>query len=275
MTRSIRPKRFVLLCHQRSGSNALDSLFDHHHAIDLYGQLFNDSVEYARHNRTVLEMPLFRRHPEVARHYGLHPPFKARMDLAKAKFAPREHDLGRYMNAFWNRHEGRSAVAAHGFKLHDYQLEDDDLSELFEAHVDCAILLWRRNLLKAAVSWAYAVKTGIWVRREKNRSLPPTKLKLDEIGWFIRKTRENVLLWRRMLETSRIPWIELTYEDHVKPRRLEAVYRFLDVTPQRPEFGVERIAKLNYPHVVNANEIDAIFGAPETGFLFEDPSCAE
>ena len=273
-----RPLRFVLLCHQRSGSNALGSLLGQTEGVRLYGQLFNGSREYARYHRADLGLPPFRAHPRALRHFGPRPRLRHRWD-ALARWGPTATDLSAHLGAFWDRfaQDGDRAV---GFKLHDFQLTDADLARLLAEHVDRVLLLHRENLLRAAVSWAVALRTDVWVRKEATASRPPLTLDPDEVAWFVSKTRREVARWREMAAEAGTPTLELTYERDVAPRRLGPISDFLRLgaeagTPgaATPDFETQRLAAPGYAHVANARELDAALGSDETGWLF-DPEAA-
>jgi len=263
------PFRFALLCHQRSGSNALSAMLLREEGVRLYGQLFNPFLEYGwrnlRHG--------FRRyppHPDALRHFGTRDLPRYRLERAATSLLPCEQDLGRYLQRFYAAY-GDGDLRTIGFKLHDYQVSDADLSRIASDHVDGVVMMWRRNRLKAAVSWAYAVRTDVWSRKPGQKTKQPAlELDIDEIGWFIEKTRREVDNWRDVLDTSGANWIELTYEDHVKPRDLAGLYGFLGLEWRGPpQFATRKLANAKYAHVTNADAIDRILGSAENGHLFD------
>lgn len=266
-----RARRFVLLCHQRSGSNALSAILNDDPRVHLYGQLFNHFLEYRLRNARY-RLSAYRTHPEALRHFGQRPPLRPRLERAVLGALPTERDLGRFVGNFWKRTARHATeAAALGFKLHDYQVSDADLAALARDHADATVMLWRRNLLKAAVSWAYAIRTDVWSsRKAASGPAPVHRLDPDEIGWFIEKTAANVARWREVLEASGGRWLELTYEDHVEPRALEPLYRFLGLDWQGPPaFRTRRLSSADYAHIANAEELERRFGDPVTGRLFE------
>lgn len=268
-----QPFRFVLLCHQRSGSNALSAILNDDSRIHLYGQLFNPFAEYRiRNSRN--RFGAYAPHPEALQHFGLKPPLRPRLERALLSPFPVHRDLGRFVGNFWARNaasNGGATPSALGFKLHDYQVTDADLTALAAKHADGVVMLWRRNLLKAAVSWGYAIKTDIWSSRKAAAGPPPThRLDPEEIGWFIEKTAAVVTRWRAVLEASGARWLELTYEDNVVPRTLESLYDFLGVdSTGRLDFRTRRLSRADYAHIANAEELDRRFGDAATGRLFE------
>jgi len=267
---SAKPFRFALLCHQRSGSNALSAMLVREEQVRLYGQLFNSFLEYGWRNLRH-GFGRYTPHVEPLRHFGSRDLPRYRLERAIVSCLPCEHDLERYMQRFYAAYDA-PGLGAIGFKLHDYQLSDADLAELATRHVDGTVLLWRRNRLKAAVSWAYAVKTDVWSRKSGQKSaLPALELDIGEIGWFIEKTRREVDNWRDLLDAASANWIELTYEDHVKPRALGDLYDFLGLPYDGPpEFATRKLADARYAHVTNAAQIEHALGSPEHGHLFDD-----
>ena len=267
-----KPMRFALLCHQRSGSNALSAILNADPRVALYGQLFNHFLGYRRRNRRQLGMRGYRAHPEAMRHFGLRPPARPRLERALLSLAPVEASLERFMDTFWSRyHPAPDERRVVGFKLHDFQVSDEDLAALGQRHVDGVVMLWRRNLLKAAVSWAYAIRTDVWTRKQAASEAPPTfRLDPREIAWFIDKTAGEVERWRGVLRSAGANLIELTYEDDVRTRELEPLYRFLGLDWEGPpEFRTHKLAASGYAHVANAAELERSLGSDATGRLFE------
>lgn len=268
------PFRFTLLCHQRSGSNALGAILNADPSVGLYGQLFNPFRGYRKRHREQLGMAPYTPHPEAIRHFGVRPPLKPRLGLATLALAKKESSLERFMAEFWRNWPGREPEGqdwrALGFKLHDYQVSDSDLAALATRHLDGTVLLWRRNRLRAAVSWAYAVKTDVWTRsRASTDAQPVFELDPGEIEWFMDKTDREVEGWRRVLADSGAHWIELTYEDHVVERDLGGLYEFLGLPYDGPpEFSTKKLAGARYAHVANAPELEERFGSDERGRLF-------
>lgn len=265
-----RQTRFVLLCHQRSGSNALSAILNDDPRIGLYGQLFNPFLEYRIRNARN-RFGAFAPHPQAIRHFGLRPPLRPRLERSMLAPLPVSRDLGRFVDGFWARGADAGRGTARGFKLHDYQVSDADLATLAAGHADAVVMLWRRNLLKAAVSWGYAIRTDLWSSRKPAPGPAPVhRLDPEEIGWFIEKTAAVVAQWREVLDRSGGKWLELTYEDHVVQRDLQPLHDFLGLDWHgTPAFRTRRLSSADYGHIENARELDRRFGDPVTGRLFD------
>ncbi|MGF1477764.1 MAG: hypothetical protein ACFB6S_19630 [Geminicoccaceae bacterium] len=265
-----RPFRFALLCHQRSGSNALSGLLRNEPEIKLYGQLFNHFLHY-RYRNFRLGVGRYTAPQDAMRHFGLRPPPATRLTRAIVSLTPKHATLDDFMDAFWQKFHAERMTGALGFKLHDFQISDDDLASLSRDHVDGVVMLWRRNRLKAAVSWAYAIKTDVWsLRNDAKNERPVHELDPNEIQWFIEKTTFQVNNWRRILCETGANWIELTYEDDIVTRNLERLYRFLGVAYQGPPaFKTQRLSTSRYQHVANAEDIERQLASSETGSLFD------
>jgi len=263
------PFRFALLCHQRSGSNALSAMLSREEGVRLYGQLFNPFLEYGWRNLRY-GFRRYRPHPDALRHFGSRDLPRYRLERVAVSCLPCEQDLGRFMHRFYDAY-GAPGLNAIGFKLHDYQVSDEELAKIATDHVDGTVMMWRRNRLKAAVSWAYAVRTDVWSRKQGQKAKQPAlELDVGEIAWFIDKTRREVDNWRDVLNASGANWIELTYEDHVKPRDLAQVYGFLGLPwDGPPPFATQKLADARYAHVTNAAEIERELGSAENGRLFD------
>lgn len=262
--------RFAVLCHQRSGSNALTSALQQHPQVELYGQLFNNSLEYRRHHRDMLSMRLFRRHADSLQHVGPNPSARKRIEDLALRSVRREHDVAPYVDTFFERF-GADASAV-GFKVHDLQLDDADLLDM-TGRLDRVIVLRRRNLLRAAVSWAVAVQTDVWVRRrDRHTDPPPLQLDLDDIEWFIDKTQRSLDDWKRVLDRSDVESMWLEFETAVEaPDGVGPVLDFLGVDRDvELSFATKKLAAADYAHVANAYEIDRRLGNDDTGRLFGD-----
>lgn len=266
MTGSAPPLRFALLCHQRSGSNALTSLLQQHEQVAMYGQLFNDGLEYRRHHRAAFGLPLFRPHPRADLHHGPTPPLRRRLEKLSLRFVARADDVEAYTDAFYGRFGAGAAVV--GCKVHDFQLQDDDLAR-FLGRLDRVVVLTRRNLLRAAVSWAVALRSDVWVaqrNRGAGRDQPPVTLDPDEVGWFIDKTQATIATWQRLVGGAGAPALWLTYEEHVQGRRFAGLWEHLGVDGLDADFTTRKLAR-GYDHVANAEELEERFGSDETGHL--------
>lgn len=263
--------RFALLCHQRSGSNALTSLLQQHDDIAMYGQLFNDGLEYRGYHRETLDLPLFRPHPRADLHHGPSPPLKRRLEKLVLRFVSRATDVEAFTRAFHERFQPDRAVI--GCKVHDFQLVDDDMRR-FLGQLDRVVVLTRRNLLRAAVSWAVAIRSDVWVahstagRRRGATADDPITLDVDEVRWFIDKTTRTIDTWRRLVEAAGIPALWLTYEDNIVGQDLDPLWEHLGIGPVDGEFATRKLAR-SYDHVANAERLDAELGNDETGHLFD------
>lgn len=261
----------MLLCPQRSGSTALTTLLNQYEGVKAYDQLFKNGFEHRYYLKRDFGMPLFRACPDTMLHFGPTPPLRLRAERQALRLVAREHDLDRHVETFWERYGTEPDLRAVGFKLHDYQLTEDDMLAVMRRHLDGVVVLHRENLLKAAVSWAYAVHTGVWMRKEKpKKALAPIRLDLDELRWFMEKTPASIAQWRRLTEAAGVPTIWLTYEEHVQPKNLNGLKRFLGVPEgAEAEFTIRKLSTAKYEHIANAEEINQRLGSSETGYLFE------
>lgn len=264
------PFRFQLLCHQRSGSNALAAILNADDRVHLYGQLFNPFWGYWRRHRR-LGLTRYQAHSEALLHFGPNPPLRHKIERAAVAMTPRTTDLEPFMDTFWKNWGGVRQWEALGYKIHDYQVTDSDLAALATKHVDGTIMLWRKNRLKAAVSWAYAMKTDVWSRKgEAKGPLPVYELPIADLEWWMDKTEREVDNWRRVLNDSGACYLELTYEDSVRTRELKDVYDLLGLDYDGPpEFVTKKLASNQYAHVSNADEIEKKLGSGHHGHLFD------
>jgi hypothetical protein len=258
----------MLLCHQRSGSNALAAMLRKTEGLFLYGQLFNPFLNYWKRNRR-FGVGRYKAHPEAMLHFGERPPLRTRLERAFVSVTPRSTQLDAYMDRFWERCDHHGDWKATGFKAHDFHLTDRELAKVAVEHVGGTVVLSRHNLLRAAVSWAYAKKTDVWSRAGAPDAPPPVyRLDPRDIEWFMKKTRHEVENWRRVLNDAGANTIELFYEDHVATRDLEEAYHFLHLPWNgSPDFGTKKLAGKRYAHIANAEELDRLFSSEENGRL--------
>ena len=154
------------------------------------------------------------------------------------------------------------------------------------------VFLWRRNILRRAVSSQISKQTGVWDREgeaAKNDfgdfSFRP--LDLQWIEWHVRRERESIARRMELLARSNVEWLDLCYEDLYADEltareRWEGLGRVLaflgvpDIADQEAMEAVRQVlqptrTKLNSPEIYRRipgiKDVERRFGSDETGWL--------
>ena len=167
------------------------------------------------------------------------------------------------------------------------------------------LLLTRTNHLQRIVSFEVAAQTNVWHRRSeppsggKRPEGKPAANKLRPLDpTLLRRNMQLAMagneLMRSTLQSARTPFQEVAYEDIYAPedqpatslRRVNEILEFLRAGPLpdgKPADGARRLlnprsAKLNseqtYHAIPNIDDIEAICGTDETGYLFKKEPAA-
>jgi len=242
-------KRFVIVCHPRSGSNLIRSLLNSHTQIIALSELFRGFV------------PI---------NWGL-PGFSQQLSV----WALYRNDPVQFLDRVVFR-EYPSGIGAVGFKLlYDHAREDWNRciwTHLQKDHIFRIIHLKRRNLLRSHISLKRANLTDQWVN-VNGRSSREVTLTLDPAECF--EAFENMR--RQELEVDRLfrksPVIDIYYEDLDRNHQYEIlrVQRFLGVPVLSLTPSLYRITRQPLSKVIlNYDEIKgAASGTPWEAF-FDD-----
>ena len=153
-------QRFILLCHQRSGSNMFASMLDRHPAVKVYGQLYKNDPTFqgAIHQMGV---PAF-----SGQLFDDLPASRERFDYLEDHPLEREYrNVRPFTETFFRRFGQRTLATRLGIKFHGGTLYRDEINSIFFDGQYKVILQYRKNLLAAAVSWYQARELNQWMRR--------------------------------------------------------------------------------------------------------------
>lgn len=175
-----------------------------------------------------------------------------------------------------------------GFKIHDHSLSKELYSHLLLDQRYRVIFLWRKNLLKTAISSYLAEQTGIWHisdlkgdREDAYFNLKPVPL--EDIERRLKYTYELQQYYRNvtMKKSEDIRYFidyESLYSDDLDKnlQMLADIFSFIGVSyPQGVDFGNfldPARAKIStesmYHSFPNADEINKQLGSDKTGWLF-------
>ena len=194
LNRKLRaPKRFIVLCHARSGSNLLTWSLGAQEAVEEYGEIFHDSPGQAG-----LGLP-----PRIQ-------PYQRGADAARFLDAdifgpcPEPKTRAHGFKIFYDHARSTPAVKA----AWRYLIEDTDIR---------VIHLIRRNLLDCLLSLEVAKRTGEWFRRPGEQPAPPPVAPFSLSPWACLEHFGETTT-SRMWATeafSRHPVLTLEYEKDV------------------------------------------------------------
>lgn len=159
----------------------------------------------------------------------------------------------------------------------------------------CKVLfLWRRNVLRRAVSSQISKQSGVWdtdgeTAKSDLRDFRFRPLDLEWVEWHVRRERASIAHRRELLARSDVDWLDLPYEDlyadDLTPperwERLRRVLAFLELPDIADQEGIEaarrvlqpRRTRLNsvetYRRIPGIEEVERRFGSDETGWLLK------
>ncbi len=258
-------RRFVLLCHQRSGSNMLTSIMNQHPQVIMRGQLFKDDPDYrkslAKIGTASFQGSLFDDKIES----------RERFDRLEEDPAGREaRNTEEVITSFYSGQERHSMAKSVGIKLHGGTLYRDELSQLLiQGNRYHFLLLHRENLLEAAISWYQARTLNRWVdKSDKKKALEPIAMEVTQLDWFVTRTQQDVALWKELLEANKRDYLELTYERITAPGYdYGPIWEKLGVPPvSNPAPKTNKLIK-KYDHITNLEEIRTHFRGRQVGMV--------
>ncbi|MEE9417487.1 MAG: hypothetical protein V3V01_19560, partial [Acidimicrobiales bacterium] len=181
-------------------------------------------------------------------------------------------DLDQFVDRLCTATTARHECTTVGYELFPGQLPDE-LVEHLMAKRPRVILLYRANLLRAAVSHALAGHTGVWGHRDdeefKGFEIDPRQLLV-----FMRFYRAGLERFRSMLCRNEIDHLEIEFGDVLRDATAGKVFDYLAVEPF-PDLVLPLVRPTNedrYRQVINIDQIDELLSSDEDGQLFESSS---
>lgn len=211
-------RRFVIVCHPRSGSNLLRSLFNSHRRVVAFGELFSRDTVIA------WGLPGYPRGPRTIRRLQGDPV----TFLETCVFVPFPKSIG-----------------AVGFKLLYDQAREPGRRHLWP-HLNARggpriIHLVRRNPLRTTLSLLRARRTGRWTEVRRNPARPAgLRLNVAEVVRGVGEVQAAVDAARRFLDPART--LEVAYEDLCDRREavLHHLQSFVGVDPMDLRPAIDR-----------------------------------
>jgi len=237
MTTSDPTQRFVVLSSQRSGSTWLISILNQLEDAAAFGELF-----------------LYRRRttgPDETRFEFDYPRY---LESTPTGLSFRPFSVFAYLDQFYNR------PGTIGFKL---------MYSQWRKYPELLLYFWRQNIriihlvrrnhlnvilsrrMKAVTQQAHLV-TGA-----APSSLPPIELDSATLVRRLRQQQRSVATARRFLQLSRLPHLELAYEDLVQDSaQFDCLWSFLGINPQRslPQSRLKKIATRQHRDLIGNYE---------------------
>ena len=257
-------QRFVLLCHQRSGSNMFASMLDRHPAVDVFGQLYKNDPGFQEAVRR-LGVPAF-----SGKLFDDQLASRERFDYLEGHPMEREYrNVKPFTETFFRQFDKSTLATRLGIKLHGGTLYQDEIRSIFFNGQYKVILQYRKNFLAAAVSWYQARELNQWMRRTHDQvEKQPLEMDIDTLAWFIENIKKDIAHWKNMLHAQSLTYLELTYEEITSPGfNFSRVWNFLEVTDiGSPPSGTKKLIK-DYHHITNLAAIKEALASEENGFL--------
>ena len=256
------PKRFVIICHQRSGSNMLTSMMEKHSEVEFFGQLFKADESWqkflSKKNVIPFSGQLFDDEPET----------RGRFDRWQDNPNEREkRNTEAFVEDYFEKRKNDATGKTIGIKFHGGTLYNDEITSLFIKKEYKIILLHRENLLASAISWYRARTLDQWASKSSEK-IKDTKLKMDIplLEWFIENTQNDIALWKMLLKGN--PHLELTYEQITdKNFNFNSIWDHLKVKNiGRPTPKTKKLIK-TYEDIENVEEIRAYFKGKNVGMV--------
>ena len=173
-----------------------------------------------------------------------------------------------YLDMFYAKTAGHFGKSIIGFKLFPRQLPAETLHAVIAHPGHRVVLIERRNILQAAVSYQIARQTGQWNVRNKKK-LGWLSIDPDGVEKFIATYREGLTEARDVLKHADARVMDLTYEDLYTHATVNNILHFLGAKGMR--YRNDRTWKLNsfrrYLRIANLFEVDRRFGNDKNGRL--------
>ena len=237
----------------RCGSSVLGSLLAQHSAVAYSNEIFSPYMPRRRRERPLPELE------EVVREarYQL----RHRFHLFEVKHLHAQN-LGLYPSR--SREEWLNQLIALGYERH--------------------LLMRRRNGLRRMLSHIRAAGTGVYVASDGDAS--PTDAVTIPLDFIVHGFQSRSLLeWLEEYERGHqqmvaaldhvgLPWLELSYEDHIETSPMLAyaeVCRYLEIDPETPELRLRKINRGRLSDLIsNFDAVQAALAPTRFAWMLED-----
>ncbi|MEM1326910.1 MAG: sulfotransferase [Bacteroidota bacterium] len=252
----IPPKRFLLLCHQRSGSNMLTSILNQHSNIELYGQLFKDDADFqARTHRLGVT-------PFNGDYFDDEIVSRERFDGIENTNEQPKRNTATFVNEVFTTLGKKRCAHYIGIKVHGGTLFTSELNDIFLDGNYRILILHRQDRLAAAISWYQARALNQWMRtNDQQVKRPQIEMNIDTLEWFMQRISADVSLWQNLVQSAHIPHLTLTYEELTAGDfDFSTIWQFLGVSDiGSPPSRTKKLIK-DYSHIKNIRAIRSRLG---------------
>ncbi len=256
-------RRFALICHQRSGSNMLTSVFNQHPEVIMRGQILRDDLEYQRQLQDMGMLPF------TGQLFDDSIEGRQRFDALQEQPGEREpRNTAAVIESFYRSQGYDSHRSMIGIKFHGGTMYRDEIEEIFmgDDPYYTILLLHRENLLAAGISWYQARVLDQWVSKSPDIKKPAIEIDIPTLRDFVLRTRDDVAEWKALLAKHQHPYLELTYEQITAPDfSYDPIWQQLGVESiPTPKPKTYKLLK-DYSHISNIAAIRAEFAGMGLG----------
>jgi|GEM_PF-6246380 len=235
-------QKFILFGHPRSGSSNLTHILGEHNDIYCGGEIFN---KHSKRMQDYLERDL-----GMASCLEMHPT--------------------KMQKEFYIRAQRKEQKKTIGFKIFKNHIKTMLQKQWALDPEHSVILLWRKNMLASAISFAiahhtqrYNLQPGETLTVESPFSIP-----VERVEQWICAHRQWIAHLRTLLQGARKPFFECTYED-INLQTIQSMCAFLGHAPPESysDYFIKMTKTEHYLQISNLQEIRNALENEENGFL--------
>lgn len=248
-----RESIFIILSHPRSGTTYLNNyILPSHPKVHCYDELFFLSETTRKYLKKI----------------GLSTRFDFPFNVF-TKFFSSEYSVYRYIQAHHLKAKQYSGKNIIGFKLFPNQLKPHEIEYLFIKKKIPVIILRRKNMIQAAISYQIAKITGQWAYHSK-KDFGEIVIDPSTIEDYFRKFADFLDHYEKLLSEYNIQYHKCYYENLFTLDTINKIFDFLSVEHihKIPEGDKKLNTPDRYKKIKNLNEIQNIFCNEKNGFLF-------
>lgn len=185
-----KKEKFFIMCHQRSGSNMFTSQLNGHPDVSHFGQLFKgkgdvigklknmgvvefEGVSFVDDNDERTRFDQLEKHPEKRE----------------------KRNTKEFIDSFYKNYGKFAKTSRVGMKFHGGTMYQDEIEDILLNDDYKVIILYRENLVKAAISWYQARDTNKWVQvgqENKDAAEVVENFDVEEMEFFINNVKRDI-----------------------------------------------------------------------------------
>ena len=244
----------------------LTSVLNQHPEVIMRGQIFKDDPDYRHELQTTLGMLPLEGNAFDDR-------MESRRRFAHLEAHPAERETRNFVAAGESFYVGQAQNTTSktiGIKFHGATLFEDEIEELFFSNTPYdLIVLHRKNLLAAGISWYQAREINQWVSRPGDTiERPPLHVDVELLREYIEQLRSDLRQWRALFAKHGKSYLELSYEQLTAPDfDYDLIWDHLHVKRIAPPPPRTRKIIKSYHHLENLAEIRETFRDLDVGMI--------